>query len=95
MTETDTVVHSTRKAWLLRSIYILVSVGVFIFMPFFLIWLGYATGVTWWKETFGPYVFFDTTTGPAFVIGFVSVLFMVALMIFFIMKAFDTTEGAW
>ncbi len=84
-----------KHVWVRRAAYIAVALTVFVMMPLALVIMADVTGVVNFRYIFGPLVFWNELSGPAFVLGFFTVIILVAIIIFFILKAFDTTEGAW
>lgn len=84
-----------KHVWVRRAAYIAVALAVFVMMPLTLVILADVTGVINFRDIFGPLVFWNELSGPSFVLGFFTIIILVAIMVFFILKAFDTTEGAW
>ena len=68
---------------------------VFVSTPFVLTIIGYATGGLTWTEVFGEGFHWNTVAGQSFLAGFVTVLILISAMMYFMLKAFNTTEGAW
>ncbi|NWF96458.1 MAG: hypothetical protein HXY34_10000 [Candidatus Thorarchaeota archaeon] len=84
-------VSSTLK----RAGYISAGVLVFVSTPFILALVGDLTGLTSWSEVFGPYVFFNEISGPAFIVGFVVILVLTAAILRLLLEAFGDEGGAW
>ncbi|MGY5874721.1 MAG: hypothetical protein RTU30_03150 [Candidatus Thorarchaeota archaeon] len=85
----------TGKVWAKRLGWLFLAMLVFIGTPFILSMVGDLTGVTAFRDIFGPLVFWNALSGPAFVIAFAVIVGLVAAIMFFILKSFETTEGAW
>jgi len=81
--------------WPKRILYLLGAVALFIFMPFFLVFLGDFTGVTAFTDIYGPMVFWNELSAPAFLLGFVSICVFTAAIMYFILRSFDVQDGAW
>ncbi len=92
-TETDEPGISTN--WPKRILYLLGAVALFIFMPFFLVFLGDITGVTAFSDIYGPMVFWNELSAPAFLLGFLSICVFTAAIMYFILRSFDVQDGGW
>lgn len=93
-TETDTPRYSSN--WRKRIIYLLGAVALFIFMPFFLVFLGEVTGVSSFSDIYGPLVFWNELSAPAFLLGFLSICLFTAGIMYLILRSFDVQDsGAW
>jgi len=92
-TETDKSGNSTN--WPKRILYLLGAVALFIFMPFFLVFLGDITGVTAFSDIYGPMVFWNELSAPAFLLGFLSICVFTAAIMYFILRSFDVQDGGW
>ena len=86
---------TSRSVLLKRAGYLAMVIVVFVSTPFVLTAVGFLTGGLFWNETFGGSFFWNTTAGQSFLTGFVVVIILMALMMYFMMKAFSTSEGAW
>jgi hypothetical protein len=91
----EPVVQSTQSVWRKRALYILGAVALFIFMPYFLVFLADLTGVTAFSEIYGPLVFWNQLSAPAFLLGFFSICIFTALIMYLVLKSFEVQEGAW
>ncbi|TFG08478.1 hypothetical protein EU538_06990 [Candidatus Thorarchaeota archaeon] len=87
--------QSKRAVWAKRLVYISLAVLVLLGIPFFLAWLADATGMTAFNEIFGPYILWNEWSGGVFVLAFFSIVALTGAIMFLMMMAFDTTEGAW
>ncbi|MCK4568089.1 MAG: hypothetical protein KAU48_12360 [Candidatus Thorarchaeota archaeon] len=93
-TETNEPGYS--KNWPKRVLYLLGAVTLFIFMPFFLVFLGDWTGVTSFTDIYGPLVFWNELSAPAFLLGFVSICLFTAGIMYLVLRSFDVQDsGAW
>ncbi len=81
--------------WLKRAGYLSITVLLVVSAPYILTAIGMATGAINWSEQYGGQVFWTNLSGTAFVIAFGAIILLVGLMVYFIMKAFHTTEGGW
>lgn len=85
---------SRRGAWTRRLIYIALAIVVFIFIPFIIDNVGYlVAGQDWtaFRETW----FSDPRSGQTFLVGFAVVVVIIFVIMYFIISAFETTEGGW
>jgi hypothetical protein len=87
--------RDSTSLWLKRAGYLSIAALVFVSAPFFLVMVADLTGAHTFSEIFGPYVFFNQLSSNAFLAGFSSVVLLVIAMMFFILKAFSTSEGTW
>lgn len=78
-----------------RAGYLSMVVVVFVSIPFVLTFVGFATGGMAWAEEQGGTVFSSTLASQSFLAGFAAVIVLISLMMFFMLKAFTTDEGAW
>ncbi|MFW9975460.1 MAG: hypothetical protein ACFFDQ_09365 [Candidatus Thorarchaeota archaeon] len=96
MTKTEEVVKpSAQGVWRKRAYYILGAVALFIFMPYFLVFLADLTGVTAFTDIYGPLVFWNQLSAPAFLLGFFSICIFTALIMYLVLRSFEVQEGAW
>jgi hypothetical protein len=84
-----------RRLWRRRLMYIFGAIALFIIMPYFLVFLGDVTGATAFTEIYGPLVFWNELSAPAFLMGFLSICLFTAVIMYLIMRSFDVQEGAW
>ncbi len=92
-TETDEPGYPNK--WLKRILYLLAAVALFIFMPFFLVFLGDVTGVSAFSDIYGPMVFWNELSAPAFLLGFLSICVFTAGIMYLILRSFEVQDGAW
>ena len=83
------------RVWAKRVGWLFLAGLVFIGVPFILTILGDITGVTAFRDIFGPLVFFNELSAPSFMMAFIVIIGMMAFMMYLILKSFETTEGAW
>ena len=88
-------IRTSRTVMLKRAGYLAIVILVFVSTPFILEAVGYLTGGLSWQQTFGGGFFWNTAAGQSFLVGFAVVVILITLMMYFILKAFSTTEGAW
>ena len=86
---------SGQGIWRKRALYILGAIAVFLLMPYFLEFLANITGVTAFTDIYGPLVFWNQLSAPAFLLGFVSICIFTAVIMYLILKSFEVQEGAW
>ena len=84
-----------RSPWRKRVIYLFSAIALFLFMPYFLVFLSEITGVAAFSEIYGPLVFWNELSAPAFLLGFVSICIFTAVIMYLILRSFDVQEGAW
>ena len=75
--------------------YILAAIALFIFMPYFLVFLSEITGAAAFSDIYGPLVFWNELSAPAFLMGFVSICIFVAVIMYLILRSFEVQDGAW
>ncbi|MHA2024836.1 MAG: hypothetical protein ACW98U_02950 [Candidatus Thorarchaeota archaeon] len=81
--------------WRKRALYLLAAVALFLIMPYFLVFIGNFTGVTAFTEIYGPLVFWNELSAPAFLLGFVSICIFTAGIMYLVLRSFDVQDGAW
>jgi hypothetical protein len=84
-----------KRVWLKRAAYISIVIVVFVSTPFILVTVAELTGGAYWTDIFGTDFYWTQLSGQSFIIGFFVIILLVGAMIWFLMKAFTTTEGAW
>lgn len=84
-----------QSAWRKRVLYLLGAVALFLFMPYFLVFLGNITGATSFTEIYGPLVFWNELSAPAFLLGFVAICIFTATIMYLVLRSFEVQEGAW
>ena len=92
---TETKETGYSKIWLKRILYLLGAVALFIFMPFFLVYIGDVTGVSAFSDIYGPMVFWNELSAPAFLIGFLAICVFTAAIMYLILRSFEVQDGAW
>ena len=85
----------SKYVWLRRAAYMAMAIAMFVGIPLILVMLADLTGVIHFREIFGPLIWWNELSAPSFMLGFLAIVLMVGIVIFFILKAFDTSEGAW
>lgn len=83
------------NTWAKRIAYILIAVLVFVSIPFILTEIARLTGALDWTGVFGGTFYWNYISGPTFMIGFIMVIGVVAVAVYLMFKAFDTSKGAW
>lgn len=91
----EPVVTSSQSVWRKRAFYIIAAISLFIIMPYFLVFLGEITGVAAFTDIYGPLVFWNQLSAPAFLIGFFSICIFTASIMYLILRSFEVQEGAW
>ena len=86
---------ATPGVWRKRAAYLLGAAVLFIFMPYFLEFLSVVTGVAAFTEIYGPLVFWNELSAPAFLLGFISICIFTAVIMYLVLKSFEVQEGAW
>ena len=93
ITKTEEV--AAPSVWRKRAAYILGAAALFVFMPYFLVFLSEITGVAAWSEIYGPLVFWNQVSAPAFLLGFISICIFTATIMYLVLRSFEVQEGAW
>lgn len=88
-------VSDGRSHWRKRALYILGAIALFIFMPYFLVFLGDLSGVSSFTDIYGPLVFWNELSAPAFLMGFAAICIFTAGIMYLILKSFEVQDGAW
>jgi hypothetical protein len=81
--------------WLKRAGYLAFAAIVFVSVPYLLLLVVEVTGVGNWSDIYGPLVFFNELSSRSFLLAFVSVLALLAVMMYFVLKSFSVGEGNW
>ena len=92
-TETDE--PGVPRIWRKRVLYLVSAVALFLIMPYFLVFLGDLTGVAAFTDIYGPMVFWNELSAPAFLLGFVAICVFTAGIMYLVLRSFDVPEGAW
>jgi hypothetical protein len=92
---TDTESTEGGVYWRKRALYLLGAIALFIIMPYFLVFLGDFTGVTSFSDIYGPLVWWNELSAPAFLLGFVAICIFTATIMYLVLRSFDVQEGAW
>ncbi len=78
-----------------RAMWCLAAVAVLILVPVVLDFVARIFRGERWHEVFGRFFYWNYQAGLIFVIGFVTVILMFSLMMYFLMRMFDESEGPW
>jgi uncharacterized membrane protein len=95
ITKSQEKTKSSQGIWRKRALYLLAAIAVFLLMPYFLDFIAHWTGVTAFTDIYGPLVFWNQLSAPAFLLGFVSICIFTAVIMYFILRSFEVQEGAW
>ncbi|MFW9907969.1 MAG: hypothetical protein ACFFEF_05285 [Candidatus Thorarchaeota archaeon] len=87
--------YDNRRIWMLRAGYLSMAIIVFASIPFMLTTIGILTGGIYWNELFGGSFYWNELSAQTFIVGFFTIIIFTAIIMFLILKAFTTTEGAW
>lgn len=83
------------RKWLKRTYYVILLLIVFVSVPFILnaiiLW---ATGGDW-TEAFSQTWFADREAAQIFLLGFVVIIGLFTIIIYFILSIFGSEEGGW
>lgn len=91
----DMEIPGGKGVWRKRAMYLIAALALFIFMPYFLVFLSEITGVVAFSEIYGPLVFWNELSAPAFLLGFVSICIFVSVIMYLILRSFEVQDGAW
>ncbi len=83
------------RMWLKRAGWLFLAFLLFFVTPYALSLLGQLTGLEDWSETFGPLVWWNQANALPFMLGFAMILVLMAAIMYFVLQAFNPTEGAW
>jgi len=81
-----------RVVYLKRAGYLALVAVIFVSVPYILQFISDITGLSRWTEIYGPFWFFNEASARGFIVGFIGVLLMLAIMVYFILKAFSAGE---
>ncbi|MFW9918315.1 MAG: hypothetical protein ACFFED_01835 [Candidatus Thorarchaeota archaeon] len=81
--------------WLQKAGYLSMAILVFVSIPFVLSTVGVLTGGIFWTEIYGEGFYWNELSAGTFVIGFITIIILISIMMYFILKAFSTKGGAW
>ena len=81
--------------WRKRILYLLGAVALFLIMPNFLVFLANLTGVSSFSDIYGPSVFWNELSAPAFLLGFVAICIFTASIMYLVLRSFEVEGGAW
>ncbi len=81
--------------WRKRAMYLCGAIALFIFMPYFLVFLSEITGVAAFSDIYGPLVFWNELSAPAFLMGFLAICVFTAAIMYLILRSFEVQDGAW
>ena len=81
--------------WRKRILYLLGAVALFLIMPYFLVFLSDSTGVSAFSDIYGPLVFWNELSAPAFLLGFISICIFTACIMYLILRSFEVQGGGW
>lgn len=84
-----------KQVWIKRAAYLFLALAMFFAIPFLLQVVADVTGLSQWTEIYGSMWFFNELSGRGFMVGFIAVLLMLALMMYLILKSFGAEEGSW
>ena len=81
-----------RNVWAKRGVYLVLGVVMILAMGWIIEVIGVVTGLAEWSERYGAFVFFNELSGRGFLLSMVGVLSVASISMYFIIKAFETTE---
>jgi hypothetical protein len=88
--------ESMKLVWLKRAGYIALAIATFVSVPFILVEFAKATGGLYWSDLFsGTTPWGNPLTGGTFLGAFAIILILMSVAIYFLLRAFDSPEGAW
>jgi hypothetical protein len=85
----------SKRIWVRRAAYMAVAIAGVVGLPLMLAIIADLTGVIHFREIYGPLVWWNELSGPSFVVAFFAIILAVSVIAYFILKMFDTSEGAW
>jgi len=81
-----------KNVWAKRGVYLVLGVVMILAMGWIVEVIGVVTGLAEWSERYGAFVFFNELSGRGFLLSMVGVLSVASISMYFIIKAFETTE---
>ncbi len=81
--------------WLQKAGYLSIAIIVFVSTPFILITVGVLTGGMYWSELYGNDFRWNELSASTFLLGFITVIILISIMMYSVLKAFSTKGGAW
>ncbi|MFW9918314.1 MAG: hypothetical protein ACFFED_01830 [Candidatus Thorarchaeota archaeon] len=85
---------SFKQAWLRRILYLFLIIVVIFLTPIILDNVGYLVAGGDWTE-FKETLFSQSGAAQTFLTGFAVTIIIIAVMMYLVLSAFDTTEGGW
>ena len=93
--EEDNEERNESRIWLKRAGWLFLALIIFFLMPYLLIVLAEFTGLEDWSDTFGPLIWWNEANAIPFLMGFAMVLIMMSGIMYLVLQAFSSKEGAW
>ena len=93
--EEDNEDRNESRIWFKRAAGLFLALIIFFLMPYLLIVLAEVTGLEDWSNTFGPLIWWNEANALPFLLGFVMVLIMMSAIMYLVLQAFSSKEGAW
>jgi len=87
---------TAKQVWFERAGYVALAFAVFVSVPFILVEFARATGGLYWSDLFSrtsPWG--NALTASTFVGAFILILILMSVIMYFLVRAFDVTDGAW
>ncbi|MFQ5833341.1 MAG: hypothetical protein ACE5H4_11600 [Candidatus Thorarchaeota archaeon] len=81
-----------KSTWVKRGVYITLGLLVAVAMGWVIEVIGVFTGLTSWSERYGWLFFFNELSGRGFLLSIVGILAVMSVSMYFIIRAFETTE---
>jgi hypothetical protein len=81
-----------KSVWAKRGVYLVLGVVMILAMGWIIEVIGVLTGLAEWSSRYGAIVFFNELSGRGFLLSMVGVLSVASISMYFIIKAFETTE---
>lgn len=86
----------TLGIWKKRFLYLLGALALFLIMPYFLVFISHWTGVAAFSDIYGPLVFWNELSAPAFLLGFAAICIFTAGIMYLVLRSFEVDgSGAW
>lgn len=83
------------KIWLKRAALVTLAIIVFLSIPYVTLAIGLLFGTLYGRGFSGSYLYWTRETGRTFIAGFFAIVFMLGIVLYLLLNAFDTSEGAW
>ncbi len=93
--QTDKQGIGISKAWLKRAGLLMLAVILFLSIPYVTMAIGLIYGTIYGQSFSGSNLYWTIEGGRTFLTGFFAIVLMLGIVLYIILNAFDSKEGAW